>query len=459
MLKKAIRIGLILPSLLMGQSILDSYVQYGLENNLALRQHNFSYKRSVAALNEARGMFLPSVSIEARYTRAGGGRVIDFPVGDLMNPVYESLNQLLGIPAFPTDLPNEHILFLREEEQETKLRLVQPIFQPGILYNYRIQRDLKEIQAYSRDVYTRQLIADIKTAYFNYLKTNRIVLLLTETERLLDENVRVSQSLFKNNMATQDVVFRAEAEFYGFKQQQAEAEKGRDLSASYFNFLLNRPLDSAIEIVPDSELVFSWTAQLESDQECALQRREELRQIEKTISIMKNKKGLSCSKFLPGITAVADYGYQGEIYRFGPEDDYWMASLIGSWNLFNGFQDRFKIDQAKLEEKEMENQLETVQQQIRLQVREAHHNLNLAIKSIEAALARERSACKSFAIIGKQYREGMVPQITFIDARNTKTQAEVNAVVTRYEYWIKLAEWEKITAAYDLDRAINNINN
>lgn len=35
-----------------------------------------------------RGMFLPSVSIEARYSRAGGGKIIEFPVGDLMNPVY-----------------------------------------------------------------------------------------------------------------------------------------------------------------------------------------------------------------------------------------------------------------------------------------------------------------------------------------------------------------------------------
>jgi outer membrane protein len=456
MFKKAIQIGLMIPSLLMGQSILDSYIQYGLENNLALRQHNFSYRRSVAALNEARGMFLPSVSIEARYTRAGGGRVIDFPVGDLLNPVYSSLNNLLGVSVFPTDLPNEHILFLREEEHETKLRLIQPIFQPGIFYNYRIQNDLKQIESFSRDVYVRQLVVDIKTAYFNYLKADRIVLLLTETESLLEENVRVSQSLFKNNLVTQDAVFRAEAELYGFKQQQAEAEKGRDLAAGYFNFLLNRPLDSSIETIPDNELVFSWTSQLEADQENAIQKREELKQIEKTISVMKNKKRLSCSQFLPGITAIVDYGYQGEIYRFGPQDDYWMASLVGSWNLFNGFQDKYKIDQAKLEEKEMESRLDAARQQIQLQVKEAHHNLVLALKSIDAALAREKSAQQSFAIVEKQFREGMVPHISFIDARNAKTQAEVNAIVTRYDYWIRLAEWEKITAGFDLYHATEN---
>jgi outer membrane protein len=450
MYKKSIQICLLLPALLMGQSVLDSYIEYGLKNNLVLRQHHFSYKRSVAALYEARGMFLPSISIEARYTRAGGGRIIDFPVGDLMNPVYSTLNDLLGVPAFPTDLPNESIPFLREEEQDTKLRLVQPIFQPGIFYNYRIQKDLKEIESFSRDLYTRQLIADIKTAYFNYLKANRIVLLLAETETLLHENVRVSQSLFHNHMVTQDAVFRAEAELYGFKQQQAEAEKGRDLAASYFNFLLNRPLDATIEIISNDALVFSWTAQLQVDQESALQKREELKQIEETISIMKNRKGLSFSQFLPNITAVLDYGYQGEIYRFGPEDDYWMASLVGSWNLFRGFQDKLKIDQAKYEQKRFESQLQMVRKQIQLQVTEAHHNLNVALQSIETANAQEKSGQKSFSIVEKQYREGMVPQIAFIDARNMKTRAEVNAIVTLYDCWIKLTEWERVTAGYPI---------
>ena len=110
---------------------LDNYVQIGLENNLALKQKEFNYKKSMHALKEARGMFFPSVSIEARYTRAGGGREIEFPVGDLLNPVYSTLNQLTGTQSFP-QLDNERIPFLREKEHETKLRLVQPLFQYGI---------------------------------------------------------------------------------------------------------------------------------------------------------------------------------------------------------------------------------------------------------------------------------------------------------------------------------------
>ena len=81
--------------------ILDSYIREGLSNNLALQQKTASYNQSLAALKEARGMFMPSISLNARYTVAEGGRTIVFPVGDLLNPVYSTLNALTS--SLPPD--------------------------------------------------------------------------------------------------------------------------------------------------------------------------------------------------------------------------------------------------------------------------------------------------------------------------------------------------------------------
>ena len=113
---------------------LDVYIQIGLESNLALKQQKFSLEQSMKALNEARGLYFPSLDFGARYSRAGGGREIEFPVGDFVNPIYETFNDFLqsqGLPArFPENIPNQTVPFLREKEHETRLRLIQPIFQP-----------------------------------------------------------------------------------------------------------------------------------------------------------------------------------------------------------------------------------------------------------------------------------------------------------------------------------------
>ena len=50
---------------------LEHYINIGLESNLALKQQEFSLEQSIQVLNEARGLYFPSINILARYSRAG----------------------------------------------------------------------------------------------------------------------------------------------------------------------------------------------------------------------------------------------------------------------------------------------------------------------------------------------------------------------------------------------------
>jgi outer membrane protein TolC len=108
------------------ETVLDQYIKMGLESNLALTQEKYSLEQSTKALKEARGMFFPSLTLHSRYTQAGGGRTIEFPVGTIVNPIYQTLNEILEAlgqdpKPFPV-IPDEIIPFLRTEEQETKLK-------------------------------------------------------------------------------------------------------------------------------------------------------------------------------------------------------------------------------------------------------------------------------------------------------------------------------------------------
>ncbi len=435
----------VLQHTLLHADILDEYVDIGLKNNLQLQQKQFRLDKSMSALAEARGKFLPAVSFEARYSRAGGGRMIDIPIGDLINPMYEAL-------GLPLRLENETIPFLREKEHETKLRVIQPVFQPGVFYNYKIKQELRDIEHAAKNIYSRHLISDIHSAYYNYLKAKALTELLAETHGLLKENVRVSQSLFKNNKVTKDAVHRAKAELYGFEEQQTEADKQRLLAKSYFNHLLNRPLSSDIQTQTISSAPSANHAILEEMVEKACASREELIQLQKVIDIAKHQKGLARSAHLPGVSAVVDYGYQGEKYQFEDEDDYWMASLVASWSLFNGFQNYQKVQQAKFNQKEQELQFQILQENITLQVQEAFYNLEVAFKRIHTTKQQKESAELSFKVIQKKYREGMSPQIELIDSRAAMIRAQVNAIVSLYDYQIQMAVFDKVMASVELPK-------
>ncbi len=434
--------------------VLGNYVREGLDGNLVLKQEELSLGKSLQALKEARGMFFPSVSIEARYSRAGGGRNIEFPVGDLINPIHSTLNQLLAgmgqAPVFPGDLQNEVIPFLRESEHETKLRVVQPVFQPALYFNYRIQTRVRNLQAAKLNAFKRQLVLDIKKSYFDYLKALKVKELLAGTRLLLEENLRISRSLFKNHKKTEEVVFRSQAELSKLDRQIAEAEKGSRMAAAYFNFLLNRSLDSPIEIEERFLSLFPGDKKIDLEQleRHALEHRDELHQLYNAIDAGREAIKLYKSNALPTITAVIDYGFQGEKYRFTGDHDYWMASLVMSWNLFRGGSDRAQMRRTALEKKRLEVQYTELENKIRLQVRDAYYDLLTARKAVVSTKEGLHSRGEVYHIVSKKYEQGMVPQIEHIEARNDHTVAAINNIIALFDYYTMEARLEQASAFY-----------
>lgn len=431
--------------------IIDDYINVGIKNNLALQQQEFSLQQSLEDLNIARGMFFPSIDIKARYTRAGGGRDIDILVGDLVNPIHSALNFVNPQFGFPGNIQNEKIPFLRSKEHETKISLVQPIIQPSLFYNYSIKNNLVEIKKLEKNIYKRNLIFEIKTAYLSILKTDASVILYKNTMKLLEENLRVNKSLFKNDKITIDYLYRANSELSEIEQKLLEARNNNELALSYFNFLLNRPLDSKVEL-NETLIELELNSKLEEYENMAIEKREELAQFNSLINIAEDNAGVAKSKYFPGLALAVDYGFQGEKYKFSKDDDYWMASLVLNWNLFNGFQDNAKAEKAELEIKKNTLQIIELQNRIRLQVRDAYQKIEVAVKIYKTAEERLLSSRKAFNIINRKFEEGMASQIEFFDAQNQLLQAQISKLLAEYSFMENYSELEKVSAIVKLEK-------
>lgn len=452
------------PAAAQSVSPVEAYVEEGLRNNLALRQRSLDLEKSLHVMQEARGMFFPEVSMQARYSRAGGGREISFPVGDLLNPVYSTLNDILAAQGQPAGFPsieNENISFLREREQETFVRLLQPVYRPAILHNYRLRQHLLSSREAEVKAYEAVLTRDIKVAYYSYLKAERAVGILDAAGDLVQENLRVNERLFSYQTVTKDVVYRAETEVLAVSQQQREVAKERDLARSYFNFLLNRSLDEPIDHIDESLLITSNGASAEliaasletreaSRQEAlkewALGNRYELEQLGAAIKASESAIDISKSAFLPGVSFALDLGIQGENYGITNDNSFYMASLVLEWKLFSAGQEKSRLQQARIDSERLKTQYDELQQQIQLQVQEAYDNLAVALESLKTAEERLKSSHEGYRIVARQYDAGTSNQVTFLDARTTLTEAELNLNITRYDVLIRQAELEYVAA-------------
>src|SRR5688500_1054982 len=189
------------------ETVVERYVSEALRSNLALQSETLEVERAAAALAEARARYFPEASLQARYSRADGGRVIDIPIGTALNPVYSTLNDMLvaqGEPARFPQVADQQIPFLRETEQDTRISIRQPLYAPTIAAAVRAQRSLLDASNYQRMALARTLRRDVTLAYLDWLRAQDSVEIVTASETLLNENVRVNRSLFDNGKITED---------------------------------------------------------------------------------------------------------------------------------------------------------------------------------------------------------------------------------------------------------------
>ncbi|HEV2734789.1 MAG TPA: TolC family protein, partial [Longimicrobiaceae bacterium] len=384
------------------ESPLDALVREGIRNNLGLRQERLEDARSEAAVRQARGLYLPAVSLDARYSRTSG--VLD--IGDLVNPAYAALNQLTRSDAFPTDVDARLPL-----AQETKLRLTQPLFQPAVRENHRLARSLRGLQGAELAAATRQLAADVQAAYLGHASAVRVVETYRATLPLLDENLRVNERLVVGGRATSEGVYRARAERSETQQKLAEAERQRDAAARGLNFLLGRPLDAPVDVLPDSALDAAVEVPLDGALRSALAAREELAQADFGIRAAESQGRLARASYLPGVSLAVDYGVQGQRYRFGPDDDFAVASLVLQWSVFNGGQDAARGQAARLDTERARTRRAELERAVEMQVKQAWEAVASARTARAAADDRLAAARRTFELVSRRYEEGIAPHI------------------------------------------------
>lgn len=429
-----------------GQSdILENYIQESLRSNLQFKQEQLNIEKSLAGLDQSRSLFFPQLSINASYTLANGGRKITIPVGDLMNPVYTTLNQLTGTDNFP-QIENSTTQFLPNNFHDTKLRLIQPLFNSDIYYGYKAQKELISVQQAQKNAYENQLRFSVTSAYLQYLQSEEAITILKSSKIFVNELVKFNEKLYVNNKVTRDVLLSSEYELAKVDQQLSEAEKNNQSAKSYFNFLLNRDWNS--EILEDSLMIS--TSKSESVEVLARQaweNREEIKQLQGASRASDVLVSMANSnKFLPQLSAVADIGYQGFYYKFDNDQRYTLVQFNLAWDLFKAGAKKAKLRQTQFDQQILENKLEQRRRQIELEVIQAYNELKAAEKSLVAAEAGIESAEKAFQIINARYREGQALLIELMDAKNKLTLSQLSLSVNRFELLRKEAALQKAIA-------------
>lgn len=427
-----------------GQEVLNQYIKTGLDSNLALKQTAFNIKKAQLDLERAKTLFYPQVDLNAQYTVSNGGRSIDIPIGDLLNPVYATLNQLTSSTKFP-QVQNQSQQFLPNDFNDTKIEVSVPVYNPSIKLNKDLKEELINNYKADADIYKRELVMNIKQAYYQYLQAGSAISVYTNALATVNENLRFSEKLVKNNAATKDVVLKAKAQSSQVQTLLIDAQQQQKNAAAYFNFLINRSLDAQVET--DSSLLKQSTNQFSLVIDNT-DHREELAKIKSTEKVLQKNLQLNTVYKFPVLNAFYNVGFQGYGYKFNDKHFYQLAGLQLNWNIFKGNDNKLKTKQTQLDIDAINTQYDDVQNQLRLQATIVYNNYISSLQSLHSVTDEVESAREAFRVIDKKYKEGLALQLEWIDARTQMTNAEIQYSFKQLHVLNKAAELERVTAAY-----------
>jgi outer membrane protein len=423
----------------LAQDVLEDYVKRGLSNNLVLKERTISLEKSLLALKEAKTLFMPSVNLSANYTVAAGGRVIEFPIGDLLNGAYSTLNRLTASQNFP-QLENQKILLAPNNFYDVKVRTTYPIFNTDIKHNQTIKS--KEIALYEADIkiYENELASDIRKAYFNYCTAVEAKQIYASAAGLVAQNLKVNQSLVTNGKGLIANVLRAESEIENVAAKSVEAENQRLNAKAYFNFLINEKLTDSVIFGPLSIAGIL----VEKTTDININNRAEFKKINAAIDVNKAVLDFNKDYKKPKIGSFLDLGLQNNLPKINAQTPYLLLGLQLDLPIYNGGREPLKIQQTQLNLQALDIQRNQAEKQLTLAATVAQNNLQTEIALYQSATKRVTALRSYFKLIERGFKEGTNPFIEFIDARNQLTVSELQMSIQMYKILAAKVELERM---------------
>jgi outer membrane protein TolC len=425
----------------MAQKPLDKYVEIGIKNSIVLQQKNISLDKAVYSLKEANSLFFPSINLKGDYQSGEGGRQIAIPLGDMLNPVYGTLNQLTMSNSFP-QISNVETNFFPKNFYDVKLRTAMPIINADLFYNRDIQKQQIKISEFEIEIYKKELSKNIKVAYYQYLSAAKAISIYENAIKVAQEAKRINEKLLNNGKTVKAYVLRAESEIQNLQSKITSSKQQEKNAQLYFNFLINASNDQVIDTLGSTELgEENIKNYLVSD--LAISDRAELKAINQSISILSTVNNMNKNYWLPKLNGFIDLGSQASDWKYNDRSRYYFLGLQLDIPIFTGGSHLYKIKKSKLDVELQKSQLTYVQQQLNLSANVAKNSIKSHYQNYQSAVQQTTAAKAYLDLIDRGYKEGINTFIETLDARNQLTISQIQELISKYDLMASIAVYER----------------
>ncbi|MEM1214074.1 MAG: TolC family protein [Bacteroidota bacterium] len=421
------------------QTSLPEYIEKGLSQNSGFQQASLVTSAAAAAQQAATAQGSIRLDFQPSYTVAAGGRTIDIPIGDIVNPVYSTLNTLTGSEQFP-QLDNVSELLNPNNFYDVKVRATYPVLNKAIGINEDIKTLQTELARDGEELARQRLVADISVAYYDCQMALRAIDVYRDAQVLIQENIRVNRSLVKRGAGLPTSVLAAESDSVLVAAELVNAQLRAEAAAARLNVLTNQSMTAPVAKDETITTLPRMAASINAA-------RPELAQLNRLLAINQKQVELAQSGGKPQLNVFADVGAQGFDFQIDGQAPYVLAGVSLNLNLFDGGQRKASVQEAQLRQAATEAQRTYLVQQLSLEAFAAWQTCTASINTYTALTTDVNIKQRQYQDQLGRYRAGTVNYIAVQEARNAWTQAQLAQNIAFFQTWKDWVMWERAAGA------------
>ena len=350
-----------------------------------------------------------------------------------------------------------------------------PLFAPAVYEQLKLNRTQMESAVESARATRIDMIASVRSAYYNVLLAEQSLSVLQEAVLTTERVVANTKKLYDNGLASEYDYLTAQVQLSNLRPQVLQTENAISITKLQLKMYLSLPAEVDVEVVGTLDS-FRDKVLLSEDYSRDISDNTTLRSLDIQADMLKHQEQLIKSARMPMVAAFGQVSYIGQervdlsglmggmtgggnnnqsdivaqtrAAATASQSKFWWQCPISvgaqvSIPLFAGFKTVNQLREVRNQLSQLSIQREYAEEGIRLQVEQA---INTLLTARETMLSNERTveqAEKAYNISLTRYNAGAGTILELNSSQLSLTQAQLSYSQSIYDYLSAYASYEK----------------
>ena len=411
---------------------LQEAVKFALENKAEAKKAMLDLENSEYKIDEVRAGALPQINGSASVK-------------------YNAI-----IPSMPLEVggQTQYLKMGQPWNSTAGLSVNQQIFNQSLFTGLKAARTTREFYTINRQLTDETLIEKVANAYYDVFQTQLQLETIDNNLENTNKTKTVIEGLVTAGIARQIDLDRIVVNINNLVAQRQIVVNALELKENALKFAIGMPIETEIELPEETFNVNLELATSTMD----LAGRTEIKLLEKQAELLElNRKSMKAA-YYPSLSFGGDIGYQGFGQGIPGSNDFkWFPTSGLGLNLsipiFNGGSTKAKINQATIQIKQLEVDMEDTRLGLNLANENAKAQIKNSLLTVDANRRNVQLSKEVLEDTQNNYRNGLATLTELLDAENALATAENNLNTSLLNY--KIAEVQLIKANGQLKSLVN----